>query len=119
MHVFVKDNVVYAKTHEKGSKALKQVVPQPEKTDIVIFTRYYTALKRQLSYRKRVTHVDGSFNRDVVIVEYTGQYATSEVPHGNAKICTETYERTNPQTLKCTYVPILLSNNIKSRFLTI
>ena len=92
MHVFVKDNVVYAKIHEKGSKALKQVVPQPEKTDIVIFTRYYTALTRQLSYRKRVTHVDGSFNRDVVIVEYTGQYATRKCKNMHRNI------RTNQST---------------------
>ncbi|KAL3881114.1 hypothetical protein ACJMK2_027575, partial [Sinanodonta woodiana] len=47
-----------------------------------------------------VTHVDSSFNRDVAIVEYTGQYATSEEPHRNAKICTETYEQTNLQTLQ-------------------
>jgi hypothetical protein len=64
------------------------LAPQPDESDIVVMTRYHTALKRQTTYKKRVTWFNNTANEDIsklAFVEYVGELTESETPHGNAK----------------------------------
>jgi hypothetical protein len=49
------------------------LVPQPDESDIVVMTRYHTALKRQTTFIKRVTWFNNTANEDIsklAFVEY-------------------------------------------------
>ena len=65
-------------------------------------TRYHTALKRQTTYKKRVTWFNNTANEDIsklAFVEYVGELTEAETPHGNAKRETAPYKRTNPEIM--------------------
>ena len=90
----------YKETHVKGKKTTKQTEPQPPLEDIITFHRYYLTLKRNPGYKKRVTWVEGrDLGRDIVVIEYTGDYNEKLTPHGNAKMTSNGYERTDPDIL--------------------
>ena len=78
------------------------LAPQPDESDIVVMTRYHTALKRQTTYIKRATWFNNTANENIsklAFVEYVGELTESETPHGNAKRETAPYKRTNPEIL--------------------
>lgn len=58
-HVIVKDNLVNTEVRERGSKVLKLLHPQPDPKHILTFHRYYSALKKNPNYKKRVTWIEG------------------------------------------------------------
>ena len=88
----------------KGKKTFVPLSPQPDPDSVVTLTRYYTPLKRQNNFKKRVS----TFNRmpqrfsdraNLALVEYTGSFPTASAPHGNAKNVTNDYVRANPDML--------------------
>jgi len=63
----------------------------PQPTDIITLHRYYTKLKDNESYRKRVTTVTEapewlSHLKTLAVIEYLGvKNSNSNHPHGNSK----------------------------------
>jgi hypothetical protein len=52
------------------------LAPQPDESDIVVMTRYHTALKRQTTYKKRATWFNNTANENIsklAFVEYVGE----------------------------------------------
>ena len=47
-------NVEYCTVQSKKCNFIP-LAPQPDESDIVVMTRYHTALKRQTTYKKRAT----------------------------------------------------------------
>ena len=70
------------------------VNPQPEKTQVVVVHRYYTAFKLDKNYKKRVTWLgDGVLQSSLAVAEYLGKFP-GFAPHGKgSKECSE-YVRT-------------------------
>ena len=72
----------------------------PQPSNVIVFHRYYTVLKRCLTYRRRITWIEDDQN-SVALVEYIGSYPEEVTAHGNAKHhADDDYKRTNPETLK-------------------
>ena len=66
--------------------------------------RYYTCLKRDSDFKKRVSWFDGLpeqlVNRkNIAVVEYIGKYNETIQPHGNSKVNEQAYTRTDPEVL--------------------
>jgi len=84
---------VYKKNNEyclvqSKKRVFVPLTPQPEESDIVVMNRYYTSLKRQKDYKKRVTWFSSSSDPDiskVALVEYIGELKQMEDVHGNSK----------------------------------
>lgn len=78
--------------------------PQPTKNEVVKVSRYYTTLKADKSYRRRVTWAAHPLNADklspsLAIVEYSGTFP-QRIEHGNARKPTcATYVRTTVASL--------------------
>ncbi len=72
--------------------------------DVLILKRYYTTLKREPEYRKRVTWVEKfpaqkqANMKTLAIVEYTGTFQSITAPHGNAKNTNTEYIRSSEAT---------------------
>ena len=76
------------------------VEPQPAADNIIVFKRYYISLKRDSSFRKRISTViqcPDSMTRlkTVAVVEYVGICPGNTMPHGNSKQNTCEYVRTS------------------------
>lgn len=72
--------------------------PQPKKNEVVIIHRYYTHLKKDNKYKKRVTWLgDGGLESKFSVVEYVGKFP-GLTPHGNSRHATE-YIRTSDKGL--------------------
>ena len=104
-YVVVKDGIVYKEIRTKGKKEVSMLEPQPPLSRIVTVHRHYMALKRDNTYKKRVSWVEcvpSDFNcrNNIAVIEYVGNYSTSEIPHGNSKINTQGYVRTHPDVIK-------------------
>ena len=94
-----KDNMYYFEKKSKGKKKLTLYDPQPER--VVTLHRYYTVLKRDKTYKKRVSwfsNIPPEF-KNVAVVEYTGTCPRTNLPHGNSKHSTQEYIRTDPKIL--------------------
>jgi hypothetical protein len=79
--------------------------PQPEHDNVVTLTRYYTPLKRDKNFKKRVSTFNcfparHSLRENVALVEYTGTYPKSSQTHGNAKHVSHDYVRTHPDVIE-------------------
>ena len=89
--------------------------PQPSKEDLVTITRYYTTLKRDADYKRRVTRIKSSaiHQSAYAIVEYIGKYPEKAAPHGNAKHQDTMFTRTKPFVLEKTRekIDVLNPNN--------
>ena len=62
--------------YNDSAQCVVPLTPQPEESDIVVLNRYYTSLKRQKDYKKRVTWFSSSSDADiskVALVEYIGE----------------------------------------------
>jgi hypothetical protein len=58
------------------------ISPQPAESDVVTLHSYYTTLKRQPDFKKRVTWFSNPDNQDLstrAIVEYIGEVMTNNV----------------------------------------
>ena len=86
----------------KGKKTYIQYDPQPK--HVVTIHRYYTSLKREKTYKKRVSwfeNLPDSFSTlsHKAIIEYTGVCPRQGEPHGNSKNSSQEYVRTDPKII--------------------
>ena len=79
--------------------------PQPDKSEVFKFKRYYGTLERDSNYKKRISwfeHMPGSSSdryKTVSLVEYLGTFPADEgSKHGNARKTKQEYVRTAPKT---------------------
>jgi len=71
--------------------------PQPAVESVVVICSYYTALKSDSSYRKRVSWLQSS--PAVALYEYSGKPRGIHPPHGSAKLVNVEYVRTKPSVM--------------------
>ncbi|CAG2235670.1 unnamed protein product [Mytilus edulis] len=86
----------------KGKKTYIQYDPQPK--HVVTIHRYYTSLKREKTYKKRVSWFENLPDRfstlsHKAIIEYTGVCPRQGEPHGNSKNSSQEYVRTDPKII--------------------
>ena len=80
--------------------------PQPKEEDLVILHRYYSVLKADTNYKKRVSWFEfpGMDNvRPIAIYEYSGEYTpAARIAHGNCKTVVEKkpYVRSKPSMVR-------------------
>ena len=77
--------------------------PQPDVNDIIQIHKYYTVLKRQSNYKRRISWITAETSQslgNVALVEYYGVLETTESSHGNAKNSEEMYRRTDPKVME-------------------
>jgi len=80
----------------KGS--FEALTPQPKPEQVLVVRRSYSKLKRDPTYRRRVTwldHMTRNWSKPLAIVEYCGKYPQHSASHGNSVKETE-YVRTKP-----------------------
>ena len=68
--------------------------PQPSSDEVIIVKRLYSKLKRDPSYKRRITYFVSGISPDVAVVEYLGSYPKN-VPHGNSLNNSAPYRRVN------------------------
>ena len=68
----------------KGKYEYVPLNPQPADNELLLLHRYYTSLKTDKNYKKRVSWVSQGGNDKIALVEYIGKYP-GLAPHGNAK----------------------------------
>jgi hypothetical protein len=79
------------------------ISPQPAESDVVTLHKYYTTLKRQPDFKKRVTWFSNPGNQDLstrAIVEYISVVKQMDSSHGNSKKDNGPYNRTHPDVLQ-------------------
>ena len=92
---------------QQGKCYYEEIIPQPFNDPVLVMKRYSTALKRNKTYKKRVTwftnipsaldtHKSG---KSVCIVEYVGTYPDTNRPHGNCKKVGHDYVSTRKQVI--------------------
>ncbi|XP_053656041.2 uncharacterized protein [Cherax quadricarinatus] len=77
-------------------KQKKWVPVNPQPSHIVTLIRFYSKLKRDHSFQKRVTWLEGT---DTAVWEYLGKFPTCVSYHGNTKNNFREYVRTDPKIL--------------------
>ncbi|XP_033113522.1 uncharacterized protein LOC117114091 [Anneissia japonica] len=93
-----KSNGQYYKNKKKGETVL---FPQPAEDTIITFRRYYSSLKADKTFKKRITNIiqcPESMNELLAIYEYIGRHPGQPQPHGNSKKCDQMYIRTSENT---------------------
>ena len=70
-HVFVKDGLYVREKKVNKKKEYEILHPQP--SNVIVFNRYYTVLKRCPSYRRRISWIENDEN-SVALFEYIGSY---------------------------------------------
>ncbi|CAG2256893.1 unnamed protein product [Mytilus edulis] len=86
----------------KGKKTYIQYDPQPK--HVVTIHRYYTSLKREKTYKKRVSWFENLPDRfstlsHKAIIEYTAVCPRQGEPHSNSKNSSQEYVRTDPKII--------------------
>jgi hypothetical protein len=104
-YTVLKDEKYCYEKQVKGKKTFVPLDPQPEHDNVVTLTRYYTPLKRDKNFKKRVSTFNcfparHSLRENVALVEYTGTYPKSSQTHGNAKHVSHDYVRTHPDVFE-------------------
>ncbi|WAR07112.1 hypothetical protein MAR_017070 [Mya arenaria] len=92
--VFWRNGMFCKKRRIQGKVEYLPMEPQPSKDRIAVVQRYYTKLKLDASYKKRVTWLSevGIVN-GLAVVEYVGKYP-GLAPHGNSRIPNSEFVRT-------------------------
>ena len=87
---------------QSGRRVYEEIEPQPPAESIVTLTRYYSALKADASYRRRITWMTtaGGEMSTVAVVEYLGNHVAGAA-HGNCRdpAVTDAYIRTPAETM--------------------
>jgi hypothetical protein len=109
---FVKRNGKLISVVKKGESFCKEVKnqyvpiePQPNENDLVIMKRYYATLKRDKSYKKRITWFESLPDYpmellSLAVAEYLGNFPIDEISqHGNARKTNQEYVRTSQNRL--------------------
>ena len=68
----------------KDKMTVELIEPQPKLSDIVILQRYYTTLKIDSSYKKRISWLKSNTSENIAVIEYLSNFP-GLVPHGNSK----------------------------------
>jgi hypothetical protein len=76
------------------------IEPQPAANEIIVFRRYYIPLKRDPSYKRRISFLtqcpeNMRSMKNLAVVEYIGTFCQETQPHGNSKKTTNEYVRTS------------------------
>lgn len=100
--VFKKEGNICIKKIQNGCRVYVACTPQPD--SVVQIHRYYTTIKGDASYKKRVTTItqcpaDMQNIKQLALVEYSGTRITAKKPHGNSKSNVQ-YTRTDPVILE-------------------
>ena len=95
----LKDGLFCCEGRRRGVSNWIPLDPQPDRDTMVKVHRYYTTLKGDDNYRRRITGVSGGEFNDRVVVEYAGVRTRPITIHGNSKSARE-YMRTNPRLLE-------------------
>ena len=98
--VCLRNGLYCIKKQVKGKSEYHPIEPQANKSVIVGVHRYYTVLKKDPSYKKKVTWLaDCGIHSNNAIVEYIGKFP-GLAPHGKANDCTTEYHRIPPKVMK-------------------
>lgn len=92
----------------KGKKTFIPLEPQPSPESIIELVRTYSTLKKDSSYKRRVSRLGIGANNSIAVVEYFGKFP-GLAPHGNSKVNTE-YIRT-PATVMSEMSDLLKREN--------
>ena len=100
--VALKNNIYCIKKVVNKKTTFVPLNPQPE--HVLTVHRYYTLLKGNHGYKKRVTTMQSnsilySKLNSLALIEYCGENTSSARPHGNSKR-KENYIRTDPKVLE-------------------
>ncbi len=76
------------------------IEPQPAADEIIVFKRYYIPLKRDPSYKRRISFltqcpVNMESMKKIGVVEYIDTFCQKPLPHGNSKKTANEYVRTS------------------------
>lgn len=99
----IKQGEVYCyQIKSRGKTVYTPYNPQPDQG--ITMHRYYTSLKRDKSYKKRVNWFSNlpqqfASRNHIAIVEYTGLFSGDGEPHSNSKHTSQEYIRTDPKTI--------------------
>ena len=99
------------KTREKCYLPLD---PQPDAKKIVVVSKYYSKLKVDTQYRRKITWIK-SFSSEFekrAFVEYTGKFPHHS-PHGNSKHNRNVYIRTSEKTMESVKDKVLFATGRK------
>jgi hypothetical protein len=74
--------------------------PQPDSANIIVFKRYYISLKRNPSFKKRISTVTECPEellhiKNIAVAEYIGDFPQNNIPRGNSKNITGDYVHTS------------------------
>jgi hypothetical protein len=93
----IKRNGVFScENHIEKKKIFVPSTPQPNPDDIIILHRNYSVLKRDTTYKRRVSWINGGTK---AVVEYIGKFPVRE-NHGNRKKGNRAYIRTPTEALQ-------------------
>jgi hypothetical protein len=96
---YCRDGLYCFKKQIKGKVGYCPLEPQPVKDDIIHIHRYYTVLKKDPNYKKKVTWLgDGGARSNCAIVEYDGNFP-GLCPHGNSTDIDAEYTRIPPHVM--------------------
>lgn len=93
----------------KGKKTFIRLEPQPSPESIIELVRTYSTLKKNSSYKRRVSRLGIGAKNSIAVVEYFGKFP-GLVPHGNSKVNRE-YIRT-PATVMSEKSDLLECENL-------
>ncbi|MES9883125.1 MAG: hypothetical protein ABW185_19850 [Sedimenticola sp.] len=108
--IFIKQGKYCTKRRIQGTTVYVPMDPQPMQTQIVVVHRYYTSLKLDSTYKKKVTWL-GDGDSNLAIVEYVGKFPGLG-PHGNSRQPEDEYLRT-PDYVMDEMTDMLQSNKPK------
>ena len=101
--VFLRDGTYCIQKMHQKRRMYIPLDPQPDVNDIIQIHKYYTVLKRQSNYKRRISWITAETSQslgNVALVEYYGVLETTESSDGNAKNSEEMYRRTDPKVME-------------------
>ncbi|KAK3096736.1 hypothetical protein FSP39_002786 [Pinctada imbricata] len=100
--VSIKNGLYCTQQKTKGISSWIPISPQPDPSNVLELHKYYTALKRDPTFKKRVSTFFSATDKtisDVAIYEYQGEYPITTSHHGKAANNKRGYKRTHPETM--------------------
>ena len=102
MNVEHKNQKYCLEKRRKSKVYWESLEPQPAEDSIVVLSRYYATLKRDPTFKKRVSYFVNNVDQtlsNVALFEYQGIQLVTSQSHGNAH-SGQTFTRTNPKTIE-------------------
>lgn len=122
--IYLKKGVYCLERQVNRKREYVPMTPQPEQNEIAVVHRYYTKLKLDNNYKKRVTYLgEGGLRSKLAVIEYIGKFPGLSL-HGNTKIGgegeeyvrTPTYVMDEMKTMLETDKPSTVYNNLKRKY---